>query len=73
MFESITVTEFPSSINGVKEVRGFRQTFNISYTTVIVSSSLSQKNDTATATQCSSEDDVETSALLVPTNNIMHV
>ena len=52
-------------------MKDFRHTFNISYTTVIVSSS-SLKNDIATATQCSSEDDVETSALLVPTNNIMH-
>ena len=48
---------FSSSTNGVKEMSGFRQTFNISY-------SLSEHAINQTA-PCVSVDDVETSALLV--------
>lgn len=46
-----------SSTNGIKEMPGFRQTFNISY-------SLSEHAINQTAS-CVSVDDVETSALLV--------
>ena len=58
----VTVNSPSSSINGVKEMKDFRRTFNISYTSVTVTSSLT--NETVSA-QCSSEDDIETSALLV--------
>lgn len=47
-----------SSVNGVKEMPGYRVTFNISYTLSLSSG----ENGTE---QCSSSDDVETSALLV--------
>lgn len=45
-------------MNGVKEMHGYRVTFNISYTLTLSSG----ENGTE---QCSSSDDVETSALLV--------
>ena len=47
-----------SSINAVKETVGFRRTFNISYT-------LSEEDHINHTAQCGSEDDVETSALIV--------
>ena len=47
---------YHSSINGVKEMAGFRTTFNISYT---------QSDHINGTVQCGSVDDVETSALLV--------
>ena len=45
-----------SGINGVKEMEGFRRTFNISY---------SPGDHVNQTEQCGSEDDVETSALIV--------
>ena len=51
-----------SSINGVKEMRGFRETFNISFN----QEALGGLNMSDSG-QCGSEDDVETSALLVCT------
>ena len=53
-------TLFVSSINGVKEMQGFRETFNISFT----QEGLGGLNVTE-GIHCGSEDDVETSALLV--------
>ena len=51
-----------SSINGVKEMPGFRETFNISFN----QDAMGGVNATDGASvQCGSEDDVETSALLV--------
>ena len=47
---------FSSGINGVKEMEGFRRTFNISY---------SPGDHVNHSDQCGSEDDVETSALIV--------
>ena len=44
-------------MNGVKEMPGYRAALNISYTLL-----LAEDNDTG---QCTSSDDVETSALLV--------
>lgn len=46
----------------------FRQTFNISYTTLSVPN-FRQTNETVSSAQCSSDDDVEISALLVPQFN----
>ena len=48
-------------------MKDFRSTFNISYTTVTV------KTNKTVSAQCTSEDDVETSALLVPNIVIVHV
>lgn len=45
-------------MNVVKETVGFRRAFNISYT-------LSNEDPTNHTAQCGSEDDVETSALIV--------
>ena len=49
-----------SSINGVKEMHGFRNAFNITFTDQKV-----EDNLTDSAAQCASSDDVETSALVV--------
>lgn len=58
---------FVSSINGVKEMQGFRETFNISFT----QEALGGLNVTE-GVQCGSEDDVETSALLVQCQSALH-
>ena len=52
------------SINGVKEMRGFRMTFNISFNQ---GEDLDVLNQTDSM-QCGSKDDVDTSALLVHVN-----
>ena len=49
-----------SSINGVKEMHGFRNAFNITFNQKV------EDNQTYGA-QCASTDDVETSALMVCT------
>ena len=48
----------------MKEMKDFRHTFNISYIPIAVISS-NASNETVSAARCSSDDDVETSALLV--------
>ena len=56
-----------SSINGVKEMRGFRETFNIGF-----DGEASDDLNVTDNSQCDSDDDVETSALLVWNNCCMY-
>ena len=60
IIKSLIPLDIESSINGVKEMRGFRNAFNITFTDQKI-----EDNLTDTAAQCSSSDDVETSALVV--------
>lgn len=53
-----------SSLNAVKETVGFRTTFNIS-------NSLSDEDHVNDTAQCGSDDDVETSALIVQKQTII--